>query len=91
MRALRAQQAVLRKGDELQVEIRAHALADVDERVDGEEPRIADVDMRADREEALAHRPVAIGERPLDERLRGQRRLELAPERDALEQRSRLR
>ena len=49
---------------------------------------VADVDVAADGEQALRHRPVAIGERALDQRLGGQQRLQLAPERDAFEQRA---
>ena len=51
--------------------------------------RVADVDVRADREQTPAHRPVAIGERPVDQRVDGQQRLELAPQRDAFQQRAR--
>ena len=54
-----------------------------------EQPVVADVDMGADREQAHRHRPVAIGERPLLHRLVRQQRLQLAPERDAFEQRAR--
>ncbi len=74
-----AQHAVLRKGDELQIEIRSDTLADVQQRIDGEKARIADVDVRADREEAASHRPVAIRERSFDQRLHGQQGFEFAP------------
>ena len=84
----RAQHAVLREGDELQVEVRLHALAHVQQRLDGEQPVVADVDMRADRQQPLGHRPVAVLQRTLDQRLLRQLRLELAPQRDAFEQRA---
>ena len=44
-RARGAQHAVLRKRDELQVEIGLHLFAHVEQRLDGEQPRIANVDM----------------------------------------------
>ena len=84
----RAEIAVLRKGDELQVDIGRDRLLHLEQRVDGGQPVVADVDMRADGEQALRHREVAIAERPLHHRLDGQQRLQLAPERDAFEQRA---
>jgi hypothetical protein len=77
-----------RKGDELQVEIRPDPLAHVQQRLDREQARIADIDVRADREQPLRDRPVAIGERALDQRILGQVWLQLRPERDAFEQRA---
>ena len=87
-RARRAQHSILRKRDELHVEIGLHARANVDQRLDGEQPRITDVDMRADREQALGDGPVAVRERALDDRVLRERGLQLAPQRDPFEQRS---
>ncbi len=44
--------------------------------------------MAADRQQPLRHRQVAIGHRPGDHRLLRQLRLQLAPQRDAFEQRA---
>ena len=87
-RRRRAVEAVLREGDELQVDIGRDRLLDVEQRLDREQPVVADVDMAADGEQAHRHRPVAIGERPVAHRLMGQQRLQFAPERDAFEQRA---
>ncbi len=46
--------------------------------------------MGADRQQALADRPVAVAERPLDDRVLGQERLQLAPQGDAFQQGARL-
>ena len=84
----RAVVAVLRKGDELEVEVGRDLALDLEQRVDREQPVVADVDVAADREQPLRHGEVAVAQRPLDHRLMRQQRLELAPERDALEQRA---
>ena len=62
----------------------------LEQRLDAEQPVVADIDMGADGEQALRHRKVAVAQRPLDHRLMGEERLQLAPQRDALEQRARL-
>ena len=49
--------AVLREGDELQVEIGRDPALHLEQRVDGEQPVVADVDMAADGEQALRRRP----------------------------------
>src|SRR5689334_10703853 len=82
----RAKIPVLRKRDELQIEIGLDLALYRDERLDGEETGIADVDMAADGEKPLGDRPVAISERTRRYRFDRQHRLQLAPERDALEQ-----
>ena len=87
-RARRAVVAVLREGDELQVEIGRDLRLHLEQRLDGEQPVVADVDMAADREQALRYRQVAVAQRPLDHRLVREERLQLAPERDAFEQRA---
>ena len=84
----RAQVAVLRERDELQVEIGLHGLLDVEQRLDRKQAIVADVDVAADREQALRDSEVAIAERALDHRLVRQMRLQFAPERDPLEQRA---
>jgi hypothetical protein len=79
---------VLRERDELEVEVGLDALLHVEQRLDREQARVRGVDVRADREHALRHGEVAIRERAPGDRLLRQRRLELAPQRDALEQRA---
>ncbi len=86
-RIRRAEIPVLRKGDELQVEIGLHLLPHLEQRLDGEQPVVADVDMAADGEKALRHGEIAIAERALGDRLVRQLRLEFAPERDPFQQR----
>ena len=83
-----AQHAVLGKGDELQVEVGRDAALHLEQRIDREAARIAGVDVAADREQALGHRPVAVGQGALDQRFGGEQRLQLAPEGDAFEQRA---
>ena len=80
--------AVLRKGDELQVEIGFHLLFHLDERFDRDQPVVAHVDMTANGEQALRDGEIAVGERALRHRFVGEMRLEFAPERDSLEQRA---
>ena len=88
-RRRRAVEAVLREGDELQVDIGRDLLLHLEQRLDGEQPVVADVDMGADGEQAHRDRPVAIAKRALLHRLMGEQRLQLAPERNAFEQRAR--
>ena len=82
----RAEIAVLRKRDELQVDIGRDLLLHVEQRIDRGEPIVADIDMAADREQALRDREIAIAQRALGDRLGRQQRLQLAPQRDAFEQ-----
>ena len=68
--ARRAVVAVLREGDELQVDDRARPCCFTSSSASTrEQPVVADVDMGADGEQALRHREVAIAQRPLDHRL----------------------
>ena len=62
----RAVVAVLREGDELEVEIGLDPLSDLEQRLDRDQPVVADVDMAADREQALADGEVAVAQRALD-------------------------
>ena len=87
--ARRAIEAVLREGDELQVDIGRDLLLHVEQRLDRQQPVVAGVDMAADGEQAHRHRPVAIGERAVAHGLMRQQRLQLAPQPDAFEQRAR--
>ena len=87
-RVRRAEIAVLREGDELQIEIRLHLLPDLDQRLDREQAIVANVDMAADGQQPLRDREIAVAQRPLRHRLVRQMRLELSPERDTLEQRA---
>ncbi len=88
-RAGAAQHAVLRKRDQLQVEIRRDAPLHFEQRLDREQARIADVDVRADREQPVRDGPVAILQRALDSASCVSSRLQFAPQRDAFEQRAR--
>ena len=54
---------ILGKGHELEIDVGRHLLLDLEQRIDGEEAGVADVDVAADRQQALRHRPVAIGQR----------------------------
>ncbi|MCY1425536.1 hypothetical protein D9M71_413250 [compost metagenome] len=85
-RAGAAQQAVLREGDQLQVQPGFDLLLHVQQRLHRQQARIADIDVAADRQQALGHRPVAVLQGALDQRLLGQLRLQLAPQGDAFEQ-----
>ena len=82
--------AVLREGDELKIEIGLHAAAHFYQRLHSKEPVVADVDMRAHREQTSRDGKVTVSQRPLHDRFVCQQRLQLAPERDAFEQRARL-
>jgi len=85
-----AQNAVLRKSHQLQVDVGRHPALDVEQRLDRQQAGVAGVHMGADGQQALGHRPVAVGEGALDERVGREQRLELAPQRDAFEQRAAL-
>jgi hypothetical protein len=61
----------------------------VQQRFHCQQPLVAHVDVRADRQQPLGHRPVAVAQRAFDQRLLRQLRLQLAPQRDAFEQRAR--
>ena len=87
-RTRRAVEAVLGEGHELQRQVGCDPPLDLEQRLDAGQAVVADVDMAADGADALRHRHVAIGQRPLDHRLDGELRLQLVPELDALEQRA---
>ncbi|MCY1293832.1 hypothetical protein D9M70_431040 [compost metagenome] len=84
----RAVVAILREGNELQVDIGRDLLPDLEQRFGRDQPRIRRVHMAADGEKPLADGEIAITQRPLDQRLLGQGWAQLAPERDALKQRA---
>ena len=90
LRIRRTVETVLGEGDKLQVEIGRHHFPNLKQRLNTGQPVVADIDMGANREQALADREVAIGKRPPDHRLRGEQRLQLAPQGDALQQRAAL-
>src|SRR5271169_4015113 len=73
--ARRTEIAVLRKGDQLEIEIGLHSFLDVEQRLDRQQSVVADVDIAADREQALRHRQIAISKRALRHRLMGEKRL----------------
>ncbi|NYH12876.1 hypothetical protein GGD41_000104 [Paraburkholderia bryophila] len=76
----------MRKGYELQVEIRRDAAFYFDQRLDGEQARIAHVDVTANRQQPACDGPIAILQRAFDQRFLRQVRLQFAPQRDAFEQ-----
>src|SRR5260221_8857691 len=83
---LMPQIAVLRKGHQLQVEIRRHFSADLQQGIHSQQAIITDIDMAADRQGATRNRPMAeLARSPLDH-LDRQVRLQFAPELDALQQ-----
>ena len=86
---LAAQHAVLRKGHELHINIGRDAPLDFEQRVHRQQARVAHIDMGANGQQALGHRPVAIGHGALDQRLLREQGLEFAPQRNAFEQRAR--
>ena len=84
--ALAAQHTVLREGHQLQVDVRGDAALDFQQGFDRQQARVAGVHVAADRQQALGHRPVAVGEGAFDDVLGLERRLEFAPELDAFQQ-----
>ena len=84
----RAQEAILRESDQLQVEIGFHALAHLEHRCDRVQVVGRGVDMGTDREKPHGDRPVAIVERTVDHLVHGGDFAQFAPEIDAFEQRS---
>ena len=84
----RAIESILRKGDQLQVDIGRDRFLDIEQRLDGEQPIVADIDVAAYGKQAHRHRPVAIGERPIAHGFMRQQRLQLAPQSDTFEQRA---
>ena len=84
-----AQQAILRKGDQLQVDVRGHKAADLDQRLGRGQAVVADIDMGADGQQPLCHGQIAIAQGAFHHRLDRQQRLQFAPERDAFQQRAR--
>ena len=80
--------AVLREGHELEIEIGLHPFFHVQQGLDRQQPIVAHIDVAANREQSLRHREIAISKGAFDHRLVGQMGLQLAPKRDALEQRA---
>ena len=81
----RAEQAVLRKCDELQVEIGCDEAADLEQGLDAAQAVVRCVDMATDCKETHRDRPVAVGERAVADFFDGGDPAKLAPERDALQ------
>lgn len=84
----RAEISVLREGDELQFDIGCDLFLDLEQRFCRHEARIGRVHVAANVEKALGDGEVAIAKRSFDEGFLRQQRPQLAPERDALEQRA---
>ena len=87
-RTRRAQHTVLREGHQLQVQVRRNAALDLQQRMHGQQPVVANVNMAAYRQQPLRHGPVAVGQRALDQGLVREQRFQLAPQRNAFEQRA---
>ena len=81
-----AQEAVLRERDELQIDLSLDEPADLEQRLHRPQRWIADVHVTADREGAARHGPAAQLERARADLVVGERRLELAPQLDPLEE-----
>jgi hypothetical protein len=88
--AAAAQHPVLRERDQLQVEIGRHAPLHVQQRLHREQRRVAGVHVAADGQQAARDGPVAVGQGALRDVVGLQLRLELAPQRDAFQQRAAL-
>ena len=86
--AFGAQHAVLRKGDQLQVDIGRDAAFDFEQGFDRQQAGVAGIDMAADRQQAPGDGPVAVGEGALDDGVGPQEGFEFAPHGDAFEQRA---
>ncbi len=87
-RVREAQQSVLGKRHELDVEQPAELLAQLDQRAHPEQPRVAGVHVAAQKQRALRHAPAQILTRTLLHPLLREQRLQLSPERDAFKQRA---
>jgi hypothetical protein len=66
-RARRAIVAVLGEGDQLQIDIGRDLLADLEQRLDGQQPGITGVDMAANEQQALGDSKVAIAQGTIDQ------------------------
>src|SRR5215217_5977059 len=83
-----AVETVLRKSDELQVDVGRYSSPDFEKGIDSKQSAVADVDMGANGKQAHRNGPVAIGKGSLHHRLGCEQRLELAPEGYSFQQRS---
>ncbi len=71
------------------MQIGRHLALDLEQCIHRQQPVVADVHMAADGEQAPGDGEVAIAQRTLDHRFDGQQRLELAPQRNAFQERAR--
>ena len=70
-----AQHAILREGDQLQVQIRRHAAFDFQQGLDGQQAWVANVHVGADRQQAFGHGPVAVRHGAINQRIQLEQRL----------------
>ena len=84
--ALAAQHAVLRKGHQLQVQVRCHALLHIQQGLHRQQAGVAGVHMAADGQQPARHGPVAVLQCALHDGVVRELGLELAPQRNAFEQ-----
>jgi hypothetical protein len=89
LRALGPEKTVLREGHQLQVDIGGNAFPDLQQRLDPDKGRGRHVHVAADRKKPLGHRQIAIPQRALHHRVHRQKRFQLPPERDPLQERAR--
>ena len=84
-----AVEAVLRKGHQLQVEIRGNAALHFQHRFDTAQVVGGRINMGADRQKAHANRPVAIAQSAVDHLIHCRSLTQFAPKADALQERTR--
>src|SRR5687767_9186184 len=77
---------VLRKGNELQVEVGSDFLLHFQKCFNGKQPIVTDVDVAANCEEAHGHCPIAVGKGALDNSFVREKGLQFTPQCYALEQ-----
>ncbi len=81
-------ETVLRKGNELQVEVGGDFLLHFQKGFNGQQPIVTGVDVAANCEEAHGHCPIAIGEGALDDSFVREKGLQFSPQSYAFEQRA---
>ena len=84
----RAQQAILREGHQLQIEVGRDALPYLKQGLHGQQAEVAGVHMRTNGQQTTGHRPVAVAQGALDDSVVGQLGLEFPPQGNAFEQRA---
>ena len=78
--------AVLWKCDQLKGDIGRYPLTHLNQGFGRHQARVGSIDMAADEQQALRYGEIAVAQGTIDQRLLGQKRPQLAPERNALKQ-----